>query len=271
MSNLGDFGLADRRLQPDWIFKDIDNIDLDKSLWEKVRLVNFGRHVAKFYNLFLIRTLMSPFLLHLRIEFKKKIDSIERYEADLKAGKQNPSEPYRIKMRSYMSHDTFLSPIMIILGLIDTKCVEKETTLLKNLGCTSKPPVAAGIVWELNQRKEDDKNQFYINATYRGKYFNICKLDPKDTDEDFSCKWETFRKFIASETFSNWKYICEKYGSDETEHFDYRTHNKVVVDKDDLWNGLSISGLTFGFATLLFIITLLWMCMQVFRYGVLNQ
>jgi hypothetical protein len=153
VSNLGDFGLADMRLRLDWFFKDIDHPeDLSKSMWEKIRLVNFGKHMSQFYDLYMVRTIVSPFLIHLREEFTKKIASITKYEAELKAGKKDAREDYRIKLRSYMTHDTFLSPTMLILGLIDPECVYQETTQLVNKGCTSKPPVAAAIVWELNQK-----------------------------------------------------------------------------------------------------------------------
>lgn len=90
VSNLGDFGLADMRFRKDWFFKDIDNPkNLSKSEWEKIRLVNFGKHLSQFYDLYMTRTLISPFLIHLREEFSKKIASIKKYKADIKEGKKN--------------------------------------------------------------------------------------------------------------------------------------------------------------------------------------
>lgn len=120
-------------------------------------------------------------------------------------------------MRSYMTHDTFMTPMMLILGLIDQDCVNLETLTLTNKGCVSKPPVSTALVWELNQKKVKGKLDFYINATYRGKYFNICKLDSKETDGDYSCPWETFKHFISTQAFGNWKYICEKYSHHDPE------------------------------------------------------
>jgi hypothetical protein len=224
VSGLGDFGLADRRFREDWFFKDLDTKNLDKSIWEKIRLANYGKHVSQFYDMYMTRTIVSPFLIHLRKEFHKKIESIKKYNQAIKEGKKNVQEEYKMKMRSYMSHDTFLTPNMIIFGLLDTKCVFEETAELKNKGCVSKPPVASAFVFELNERKDPTgkgESKFYINATFRGKYFNICKLAKKDTDADFSCQWDTFRDFIGTESFANWQHICEKHASHDPEHFDY--------------------------------------------------
>ena len=64
--------------------------------------------------------------------------------------------------------------MLIILGIVDQKCVYEESTTLTNKGCESKPPVASALVWELNQKTVNNNLEFYINATYHGKYFNVC-------------------------------------------------------------------------------------------------
>lgn len=187
LSDFGDYGISDRRFRRHSFFE-----DMSKELWEKIAITNQGKHMTSFYDLYMIRTLVSPFLLHIKREFTKKIKSIKEYKKELKAGNKHAKETYRIKLRSYLSHDTFLTPIMFILGIIDPRCVYNESTTLNSKKCMSKPPVASAFVWELNEKEEDGKTKFYVNATFKGKYFNICNLDSKDTDKDFSCPFKTF-------------------------------------------------------------------------------
>ena len=263
---MGDLGDADSLLRSDWIFEGIDD-----SVFKKTQMANNAKHMAVLSDQFMLRTLSSPFLLHLREEFDKKIASIRSYQEEIKSGNVNAVESYRMKMKSYLTHDTFLTPIMILLGLVDLKCVAEQTLHLVDKNCQSKIPQAAAFVFELNEKTVNGVSQFYINVTYRGKYFNICKLEAKDTDEDYSCPHETFNDFIGKETFSNWEYLCEKYGSDDPDHFDYHKYNNVTVNSTNFWYGLCKTGLVFGIMTLIFIIVCFWSCRQIFRYGMLNS
>lgn len=176
-----------------------------------------------------------------------------------------------MKYRSYLTHDTFITPMLIALGLLDYQCVLEETKSLESRGCLSKPPVGSAFVWELVQEEKEDKLAFFVRFTYRGKYFNLCRLETQQTDQYFSCPYDKFLEFINTYTFSNWEHICEKGGSRDPEQFDYHKYNEVHYEDEDFWLGISRIGILFGSLTFLSVVSMAWMCTQMFRYGMLTQ
>lgn len=176
-----------------------------------------------------------------------------------------------MKYRSYLSHDTFMTPMLLALGLIDYNCVLEEAKEMQSRGCLSKPPVGSAFVWELVQQEDEGHLNFFIRATYRGEYFNFCRLEDANTDQYFSCPYEKFLDFINTYTFSNWEHICEREGSRDPEAFDYHKYNGQHFEDEDFWNGISRSGLLFGSLTLFSVVSFVWMCTQMFRYGMLTQ
>lgn len=176
-----------------------------------------------------------------------------------------------MKYRSYLSHDTFMTPMLMALGLLKYECVLEETRGLESKGCLSKPPVGSAFVWELVEREEGELPQFFIRATYRGEYFNMCMLDSENADKYFSCPYDKFLEFINTYTFSNWEHVCEKGGSIDPEAFDYHKYNDLHFEEDDFWNGISRRGIMFGGLTFLAVLVFSWMCTQMFRYGMLTQ
>ena len=176
-----------------------------------------------------------------------------------------------MKYRSYLSHDTFMTPMLIALNLLKYECVLEETRDLESKGCLSKPPVGSAFVWELVEREDGESVQYFVRATYRGEYFNLCLLEQESTDEKFSCPYDKFLEFINTYTFSNWEHVCEKGGARDPESFDYHRYKGQQFEEEDFWNGISRSGLLFGGLTFLAVVVFSWMCTQMFRYGMLTQ
>jgi hypothetical protein len=75
----------------------------------------------------------------------------------------------------YSGHDTTLSPLLSILGLVDRECLMIQARFLSDIDCqgVGKPEVGSSLTWEL---VEVSKIEHYVRVNYNEKYINFCQL-----------------------------------------------------------------------------------------------
>lgn len=138
ISDIGDILYGEEYLSDDLF------ISKNKKFRDKMYLLNEAKHLSKFKNFMMMKTIYSSgLLLHIRSLLQNKVDSLEHPSS------QNNMET---RMVYYSLHDTVMSPILLIMGVLDHECIEKRAkTLNSSIECrgNGKPRFASNIVIEL--------------------------------------------------------------------------------------------------------------------------
>lgn len=104
---LGDQAVADWHATPDHFFKSYPDVV------SKLKMIYYANHVVKYYDLDFLKIYSSPLLL----DVGKTI--LNKYRSHLKL----QDAPYPTNYRLYSAHDTTITPVLLILGLIKRDCL----------------------------------------------------------------------------------------------------------------------------------------------------
>ena len=149
-----------------------------------------------------VKLYISPFMLRIIKEFKRKIHS-----------ETNDDYDYPINYELFSSHDTYLSPLLIALGIIDIDCLVRQAIELEDQNCgAGAPPVASSAIFSLRRTKE---GKFMVDFEYNGKFMNPCKLILKSKGFKYKgvvCSFKHFEKIVKKKLiFTNWIGLCKWY------------------------------------------------------------
>ena len=248
LSDLGDLAISDNSLHAD---KPKDHMMFNQSkLFRKLKYINTLNHYSKFIDDHIVRTLVSPFLIELRQKIMLKMNSI--------SSRNDPNYDFNLKYGLYATHDTIMTPILKSFKLIKEYCVVQKGTSLRHQNCLAKPPFAGNLVWELIQKGDPDRPDFYIRSTYLGKYYDLCDLQERKgikVDEFYSCSYDEFNQFIGGMTHVNWRESCKQ----KAQKIKEEEEDKRKRESGDMFLGLCPYGLAYGLLTLLAVLSLLRM------------
>ena len=127
----------------------------------------------------LAKKYITPFMKQILEKFQKK--------------KENGAKE-KMKYMLFSGHDTTLAPILTIAKLLDADCLQKE--VMNGLPSTEEvcgvphPVVASNIIYELIQRKTDQK--WRVKFSYNNVYYKICTNSVKDEYDQYYCEFDEF-------------------------------------------------------------------------------
>lgn len=249
LAKIADISLAQWRLfgedSDKFLFK--GNMDL----FRKLLLINNNKQVSIFSHEGFCRLSSSQFLNHLRSVFWKKAFKKTNIKPDEKYFKE-------LKYLFYSTHDTFMTPLLINLGLMSTKCADNDLKQMRLEGCETKPKVASSLVWEL---LEKEKGSYYVRSLYNGEYYDLCGNG--ETDGYYTCAFKDFSMRIAKITISNWKDSCLSFNEKK---------NRKKKQKQEFFFGfLCRVGLMYGILTLVVIYSFFFMAYFMFKLNMLEN
>ena len=141
-------------------------------------------------------------MLRIIKEFERKIHS-----------ETNDDYDYPINYELFSSHDTYLSPLLIALGIIDIDCLVKQAIELEDQKCgAGAPPVASSAIFSLKRTPE---GKFMVDFEYNGQFMDPCKLILKSKGFKYKrvkCSFKNFKKIVQKKLiYTNWNGLCKWY------------------------------------------------------------
>jgi len=111
--------------------------------------------------------------------------------------KIDQSNPSTKKLIAYSLHDSNLSPMLLLLDLMNFDCSVRQMTTETPLNCGLTPPYSANMLFEVNQ---DSSGHIFISTRYNGEYIDLCKHTHHGRKV---CKLEQFVEKINKGTYDN--------------------------------------------------------------------